>query len=269
MEDLASQKALLVEWSKQLSAELRKAKNANASKAARTSGGSDCRAMHHVLHAIGIDAATSPTGRPQRLPSSFARMLVPYVLLIFALSDCNTEVALAYALGIGRGRRHLVDAAQRLDDEYCEAVSAGIEWTYILAPEAQLQGMFDEPRFYGSRRRIRRAALYVVEFELFWWTVRQNCWYGLAPAGSQLLQKAISSISCGVPLPIRDRMVLEFATCSSVARNWLTKWRRRWGGRIGVMPKPGPRVQRPELLPKASWLHLFLLWLIQPERRPT
>ena len=144
MEQLEAELYALNRSSKAINAELQKRKrNVNKRRAQRVSRQAETgHRMHQWLYEIGASAAVSPDGRPEWYPRHIGRSLVTYVMMIFVLAGWDAQVALSYALGIGRQKQQLAPASIRRDTAYCELVVAGIEWMCIFAPDQQIQDMF-------------------------------------------------------------------------------------------------------------------------------
>ena len=240
-----------------ITAELASAKGDRAERQGAASSRRN-RAMHHVLASMATAAAVAVDFRPDALPARLRKNLAPLVLMVFVLAGWSAHVAAAFALGVGRPR-YRASLHLRTDASYRENLEAGIEWLCILAPDGQVCNLFDTPDYYGTWKRVRWAAMYVVEYRLFWWVVQQNCEMANAPGATLLFQKAIEFIPSATPIHVYNRMAVRFASGDNVARSWLSRWRQRWGARVGEIPPAPDNLTTQELLFKAPWLHAVLV----------
>lgn len=228
----------------------------NAGKRRRRLDGVGSHAVHHVLTCFAESAANFVDYRPGALPAMFQGPLVPYVLMVLVLAALDSQVAMAFALGIGRPR-HRAASSLRKDVSYCDNVRAGIEWVYICSPQQVIVSMFDDPAHYGTFSQHRKAAWYVVEHRLFWRVVHQNCVLGNAPGAVLLFLQAIAFIPTAAPSLVRDSLATWFAASDRTARSWLARWRQRWGGHVDRIDV-GHDMEGPDPLLKEAWLHAAL-----------
>lgn len=79
------------------------------------------------------------------------------------------------------------------------------------------------------------AARYVVEYKLFHWVFRQNTRQGVAPGRSHLVDQAVSFIPEALSADVKDRLRVLLAGQPRSQRKWLAKFRKHWGGRLGIL----------------------------------
>lgn len=161
-------------------------------------------------------------------------------LIVYVLADYATEPAAQFLSRQGRMRGW--------PDKTAEGLAALVENLFEQAHVDDASGLvaLTDAENSSDPSAFEAAAPYLEEWRLFAWSRRLNVEKGVAPSTSSLLQQAVANrLVRGHASPQALGTVAE-----SRARMWATRFRRRWGGRFGVIPEC-EGVSTAELLSKA------------------
>ena len=177
---------------------------------------------------------------------------VRMLLMVYVLAHCRAEVAVAFALGKGRGPRFEFPchAEEEPSDLSCE-LTVLIEEAYIKVDMDHLVNLFDNPDYYGSVAQVHLATRYVMEYDLFHWVVSQNCEKGVAPVVVSMYETAASLVPAEAPQFAQVRLESAFAMVGVAAYTWLKSFRRRWYAKVGKI-EIGTDLPQEELQRKAG-----------------
>ena len=166
------------------------------------------------------------------------------LLAIFELSAPCSDAAASWALGQGKSKSKL-DASTL---ETRQAVTAGVDWLYILSPQDLLDSLFDtvQEKMYDLGR-------YVLEYHLFHWLVAQNCSKGIRPKARQFLAEAARSVPTDMPDCDQDKLRSFFLGDARLVRKWIESFRQRWGVKPGMLPA-GDLIEPKVLDEKVAWI---------------
>ena len=179
------------------------------------------------------------TATPAR--KSAAQVSMHLILVVFALAKFRPEVAVAFTLGRGRGRRYAACGHDCNSADVEQSLTAAIENAYIDAPLNQCTDMLDDPAYYGNSTKLFKAIRYVMEYDVYHWVLSQNCDFGVAPVPPMMFAKALEFIPVGTPAVVKQRLVSSFEWAGVGARSWLINSRARWGATFGKLAV-GPEV---------------------------
>ena len=186
--------------------------------------------------------ACSEIGFPDQLAQH-----APTLLLILELS--SSDVVVSYALGQGRTHREDMSAGQLWDVDLRSGVAAGIEWLYILAPEEVTASLLEQ-----DEKLMYRLGRYVVEHQLFHWTIKQNCESGVSPKNRQLKTQAARSIPTTLPAKIQTQLRNFFLNDDRTSRYWVHSFCKRWKVKPRSRLQAGENMDSKLVETKVSWL---------------
>lgn len=121
------------------------------------------------------------------------------------------------------------------DPEVVQNLTAAVEEAFANAPPSALVALERDPIAQFEASDLLCAHKYVMERNLHEWIASQNRDKGVAPTRQQVLAQLPARIAAQAPAEVRSRLC-KLATGSPRAqRKWLSRFRRRWGAKFGLL----------------------------------
>ena len=159
-------------------------------------------------------------------------------LMVYLLADYKAGVAVDFLQGRGRSLR------SEFKDHCHDDLVAWVETAYIETPLPVVRDLLDQPEAddnttsaKNQRYKLQLAGRYVLEHALFQWTLNQNQVHGVAPSRDLLTSHALRIAPASLPPCARERLCCPLRSSSRTQRKWMRSFRRRWGARVGGLPK--------------------------------
>ena len=216
-----------------------------ARKAART----EEKRLDSLLHEWG----TNQQGQQEPAIPPELHGHIEVLVVLLELSGFCVDLVVSWVLGQGNPKKRQGSRFEVWDAEVRHAISAGVEWVYILAPlQVVVSAMSNcDPRLLYELSR------FVIEYRLWHWLVKQNCEIGCAPKSSQIFDEvfrfANSQLATLLPVALQEELNSFFQESNRAARYWLVSFRTRWDvkqGKLNVGEDEPPQ----QLQNKESWL---------------
>ena len=163
-------------------------------------------------------------------PRSLSKSLTLMVLFLYQTCSCNAEVPIHFLEGAGRSSKF--KRQQHYPGEFRELA----EYLYLTAHVNLLVQLDTSPLGLLSRKHLWKVCLYIVEYNIFEFSLSANHDKGVAPGASLLGSQW--EILIPSTLPARQQEALKLLLLeSTVGRKcWLSRFRKRWGIKHGELP---------------------------------
>ena len=152
------------------------------------------------------------------------------LLLLELASFCN-DIVVSYVLGQGRLEQFRNHGLIISDPGIRRNIATGVDLLYLGVSYSLVLGLQE-----CEERDVHLLCMYVLEYHVFHWLVKQNCEKGVYPRANQIFTKACSFLPAAAPHHLQQRMRTFFLAGNRATRYWLVSFKKRWGVKVGLPP---------------------------------